>query len=59
MISQIGFVLVLAIAGYFLFKRIRFIRENIMLGKAFDRSDNPAERRKQMFLVAFGQQKNV
>ena len=56
-LEQIFFVVTLAIAGFFLTKRIRRIRKNILLGKAMDRSDSPGERWRSMLLVAFGQKK--
>lgn len=56
-LSQIAFILVLAAASYFLFKRIARIRKNILLGKDTQRSDQAPERWKTMLLVAFGQQK--
>src|SRR5690554_425776 len=56
-ISQIAFLLILAVAGYFLAKRIVSIKNNINLGKEVDRSDNKGQRWKNMFLIAFGQKK--
>jgi len=57
LISQLIFLLVLGIAGYFLWKRISEIKKNILSGKPIDRSDNKGERLKTMMLVAFGQKK--
>lgn len=57
MAEQIAFVVILLTAGYFLFKRIGFIRQNIRLGKAVKITDRPAERFRNLLLVAFGQQK--
>ncbi|ADR22732.1 Fe-S oxidoreductase [Marivirga tractuosa] len=56
-ISQIAFLLVLAIAGYFLAQRIGSIKKNINLGKEVDRSDNKGQRWKNTLLIAFGQKK--
>ena len=56
-ISQVVFVIVVAVPNYFLIKRIRQIRANILLGKDINRSDNKSERWKAMFLIAFGQKK--
>lgn len=56
-IPQIAFVLVIALAGYFLGKRIKQIRKNILMGKDIDRSGNAPARWKAMFLIAFGQKK--
>lgn len=55
--QQIAFVLVIVVATYFLVKRIKRIRANILLGKDADLTDNPALRWKTMLLVAFGQKK--
>lgn len=57
MISQIAFVLVLAVFGYLLYRRISRIKKNIQLGRPQNLSDQPAERFKTMLLVAFGQKK--
>jgi len=57
MAEQIAFVVVLLTAGYVLFKRIGFIRRNIRLGKTQDISDRPADRFRNLVLVAFGQKK--
>lgn len=56
-LSRVIFLLIFAVAGYFLYKRISFLRKAILLGKEVDRSDNPAERWKTMGLVALGQKK--
>jgi heterodisulfide reductase subunit C len=56
-LSRVIFLLIFAVAGYFLYKRISFLRKAILLGKDVDRSDNPAERWKIMGLVALGQKK--
>jgi len=57
LIQQIVFLLILGLAAFILYKRIRRIRQNILLGRDTDRSNNSPERRKNMLLVAFGQQK--
>lgn len=54
---QVVFVVVVAVPIYFLIRRIKQIRSNILLGKALDRSDRPADRWKAMLLIAFGQKK--
>ena len=54
---QVIFALVLVLAGFILYKRIRFLRRNILLGKATQRNDEVAKRWKTMLMVAFGQQK--
>ena len=56
-LPQVLFLLVLGAAGYILYNRISFIRKTIQLGKPIQRNDNPGERWKTMFLVAFGQKK--
>ncbi len=55
--QQILFIIVLLVAGYFIRKRVLFIRNNIHLGKKQDVSDNVNERIKNMLLVALGQKK--
>lgn len=56
-LPQIVFLVIVATATYFLYRRITQIRKNIFLGKSVDRTDRPADRWKTMFLIAFGQQK--
>lgn len=56
-ILQGVFVAVVAVPIYFLIRRIKQIRSNILLGKDLDRSDRPGDRWKAMFLIAFGQKK--
>lgn len=56
-IAQIAFLIILGVAGFFLFKRIRRISQNIKLGRDVSRTDNKPDRIKTMLLVAFGQQK--
>ena len=56
-ISQAAFLIIIAITGYFLTRRISRIRQNILSGKDLDRSENKKERFKTMLLVAFGQGK--
>lgn len=56
-IPQVVFALVLVVSGFILWKRIRFLRRNILLGKAETRKDLASKRWKTMALVAFGQQK--
>ncbi|TDQ17388.1 4Fe-4S dicluster protein [Algoriphagus boseongensis] len=56
-LPQLAFVLILGAAGLILRKRILFLKRNILLGKDETRNDQPNERWKTMFLVAFGQQK--
>src|SRR5687768_12656746 len=57
MAEQIAFIIVLATAGYFLYKRVSFIRKNIQLGKKTEAEDNPGKRLRNLLLIAFGQQK--
>lgn len=56
MTQQIFFILTLAAAAYFIRKRVIFIKKNIELGKKSSLPSNP-DRWKNLFLVAFGQQK--
>lgn len=56
-LQQILFVFTLAIAVYFIRKRVLRIKANINLGKDHEISDNPSERMRNMFLIAFGQKK--
>ena len=56
-LPQVIFLLVFAVAGYILFKRVSYLRRNIFLGKRETRNDHPEQRWKTMLLVAFGQQK--
>ena len=57
MIQQILFFIVMASAGYFITKRIGFLRSTIKLGKKVDVLDRKDERIKNVLLVAFGQKK--
>ncbi|EIM77893.1 oxidoreductase, fe-s subunit, partial [Nitritalea halalkaliphila LW7] len=56
-LPQIAFLVIFAIAGVILYKRISFLRRNIFLGKREQRNDQPEERWKTMLLVALGQKK--
>lgn len=56
-LQQVLFILVLGVAGFFLARRIRFIKRNILLGKDVDRSDRKSERLQAMAFIAFGQKK--
>lgn len=57
LIQQIAFILSAAIAGFLLFRRIRFIRRNILLGRKEQLTDDPGRRWKHMALFALGQKK--
>ncbi len=57
MLQQIAFVIVLITALVFFFRRTTDIRNNIMRGKAENRSDQPWKRFGRMLLFAFGQKK--
>lgn len=57
MIEQAAFVIVVLAAGYFLVRRVAFIRNNIRLGKAVEISDRPGKRLRNLLLIAFGQKK--
>lgn len=57
MIAQIIFITLLVIAGFFIFKRYKFIRRNIELGRKEKPKGEHSERLKMMLLIAFGQKK--
>ena len=57
MVEQVAFLLVLLAAGYFLYRRINFIRKNIQLGKENRIRDNKEARLRNLLLIAFGQKK--
>jgi hypothetical protein len=57
MIQSIAFVITLAIAVYFIRKRVLRLRDNIRLGKETTITGDKGQRLKNMILVAFGQQK--
>ena len=54
-LMQILFLLCLVAAGYFLYRRINFIRRNISLGLPENRNDQPGRRFRRMALFALGQ----
>ncbi|TXE12598.1 4Fe-4S dicluster domain-containing protein [Algoriphagus aquimarinus] len=56
-LPQLIFLIILSAASFFLIKRVKFLRRNILLGKAETRNDQPDKRWKTMLLVALGQQK--
>jgi len=56
-LQQILFVLVAGAAIWLFSKKIGEIRRNIFLGRKEDYSDRPADRRKNLLLLAFGQKK--
>ena len=56
-LQQILFILTLAIAIWLFSKKVKEITANIRLGKEEDYSDHPAERWKNVLLLAFGQKK--
>ena len=58
-ISNLIFALCLGAASFLFGKNLLKIRRNILLGRAIDRSDNPAKRWKTMAMVALGQSKMV
>ncbi|MFM7769156.1 MAG: Fe-S oxidoreductase, partial [Bacteroidota bacterium] len=57
LISQIAFIALLVVAGFFIYKRYKFVKSNILLGRPNDPTDRKSERFKNMLLVAFGQKK--
>lgn len=57
MIQQITFILVLIIAAFLIVRRVLRIKRNIHLGKKVTINDEPKQRFKNLFLIAFGQRK--
>jgi ferredoxin len=57
MIQSIAFIITLAIAVFFIRKRVLRLRDNIRLGKETIITGDKGQRLKNMILVAFGQQK--
>ena len=57
MIQQILFVTALAVAGYFVYRRVSRIAQNIRLGKAEKITGDTGQRWRNMLLLAFGQKK--
>lgn len=57
MIAQILFAILLAVAGFFAWKRFAFVRRNIFLGKDYKPEGSRAERMNTMIRVALGQGK--
>lgn len=56
-LQQIFFILTLGVATWLFARKVKEIAANIRLGKDEDFSDNPGERWKNVFLLAFGQKK--
>lgn len=56
-ISQLAFLVLLGIAGFFIFKRVAFIRSNIRMGKDYEPQGPSGARFSKMMLLAFGQKK--
>lgn len=56
-VSQILFLAALALTAYLVTRRVLLIRRTILLGKEDNRTDRPAERLRNMLLLAFGQKR--
>jgi heterodisulfide reductase subunit C len=56
-VQQLLFLASISVAGYFIFKRVKFLRRNILLGKPVGSVGDSSERLKQTLLIAFGQKK--
>ena len=56
-LPQIIFTALLATAVFIFIKRVKQIRKNVLLGKDDVDSSNSSQRKKNMFLIAFGQKK--
>lgn len=57
MIAQVFFIVLLAIAGFFAFKRFVFVKRNILLGRDVTLEGDTSVRWNTMFRVALGQGK--
>jgi ferredoxin len=57
MIQQIAFLIILGVASFIIFRRVKRISSNIRLGKDVPVTDRKPERLRNMVLVAFGQKK--
>jgi ferredoxin len=57
MAEQIIFIVVLLTAGYVFYNRIRFVVNNIRLGKKLEIKDHPKSRFRNLLLIALGQKK--
>src|SRR6478672_11230029 len=55
--QQILFILLVAAAIFLFTKQVAFIRRNINLGRAEEIKDNPAQRRRNVLLIALGQKR--
>lgn len=56
-LAQLLFCAALAVAVYFIARRVVLIKKTIQLGRSENRTDQPSKRLKTMLLVAFGQKK--
>ncbi len=56
-VQQVLFAICLGAAILFFSKKVKEIRRNILIGLDEDLTDNPSQRWKNMFLLAFGQKK--
>lgn len=56
-LPQLIFFIILGSSAWYISKRVKFLRRNILLGKKESRNDQPDARWKTMLLVAFGQKK--
>src|SRR5262245_41449900 len=56
-LSQLLFILILGLAVWLFYRKVREIRRNILLGKDEDFSDHKDQRWRNVFLLAFGQKK--
>ena len=59
MLAQLFFAVCVAVGAGLFARRVAFIRKNILMGQAVDRSDRAADRWKVMARVALGQGKMV
>ncbi len=56
-VSQVAFILLVAVSLFLFYKKAAEIRANIRLGRDEDVSDEPGKRWKNVFLLALGQKK--
>jgi heterodisulfide reductase subunit C len=57
LVSQIAFIALLVVAGFFIYKRYQFVKSNILLGRHNGPVDRKNERLRNMILIALGQKK--
>ncbi len=56
-VSQVAFIVLVALSVFLFYRKAKEIRSNILLGRDEDISDEPGKRWKNVFLLALGQKK--